>query len=273
MTPAAPAPLAVIRQRYSCRSYSGRSLPPSLRERVEALVEEPLTGPFGGNVSFGLLEFGETSGDTPRLGTYGFISGATLYLAGSINPAFMWQTDFGYCMQKLILRLTAMGLATCWLESTYDAGALRRRYNPPPGHVIPAVSPVGFSAARRSVMDRVVKAAARGGQRRPAHQLFFSWPDGTPLDPADAPAYADALEAVRLAPSAVNRQPWRVYVESDGGTCHFFSRGRPRLDLGIAMRNFEELCRHDGIPGTWLRLSPAPAAGSLQYVASREPSA
>ena len=43
----------------------------------------------------------------------------------------------------------------------------------------------------------------------------------TPLTKKDAGIYSDALEAVRLAPSSLNCQPWRVVLNDDG--LHFYS--------------------------------------------------
>ena len=64
------------------------------------------------------------------------------------------------------------------------------------------------------------------------------------------PAVADALKAVQWAPSAVNRQPWRVVRVGDD--FHFFEKrdlaggGRYRwdvqkIDVGIAVCHFMEM--------------------------------
>ena len=65
-----------------------------------------------------------------------------------------------------------------------------------------------------------------------------------------------ALEAVRLAPSAVNRQPWGFQVEPDaiiisvrtGGSEFNVSK---RLDCGIAMLHLEVAAAAYGISGKW----------------------
>ena len=63
-----------------------------------------------------------------------------------------------------------------------------------------------------------------------------------------------ALEAVRLAPSAVNKQPWRVVVTENAA--HFYEKkdkgydngtyDLQKADLGIALYHFENQCREEG---------------------------
>jgi nitroreductase len=67
---------------------------------------------------------------------------------------------------------------------------------------------------------------------------------------------------VRLAPSAVNSQPWRVVM--DGRSFHFYAAptryyifGKSDFlrsnDLGIAMAHFALACRELGLDGKWVR--------------------
>ena len=65
-----------------------------------------------------------------------------------------------------------------------------------------------------------------------------------------------ALEAARLAPSAVNRQPWR-FILGDSSISVSLDKNRDtykiarRLDCGIAMLHLELGARHAGIVGGW----------------------
>jgi hypothetical protein len=71
-----------------------------------------------------------------------------------------------------------------------------------------------------------------------------------------------SLEAARLAPSAVNRQPWRFEVGKDSVTV-YVKNATPdfnvskRLDCGIAMLHIEVAALNSGIKGKWeLLLAP-----------------
>ena len=74
------------------------------------------------------------------------------------------------------------------------------------------------------------------------------------------------LEMVRKAPSASNKQPWRII--KDQNTWHFYLMRTPgyldnrylkimkiedlqRVDMGIAMCHFELTTRELGLPGDW----------------------
>ena len=65
-----------------------------------------------------------------------------------------------------------------------------------------------------------------------------------------------ALEAARLAPSAVNRQPWRFHPEPGSITVSVDTLKdsfhiAKRLDCGIAMLHLEVAVRHRGKDGRW----------------------
>ncbi|MCX6554510.1 MAG: nitroreductase, partial [Candidatus Aminicenantes bacterium] len=88
------------------------------------------------------------------------------------------------------------------------------------------------------------------------------------------------LECVRLAPSASNRQPWRI-LQQDGAFHFFLSRDKAysammphvdlqRIDLGIAMCHFQLSAAELGLAGGWQdedpRLPATPA--NYEYIVS-----
>ena len=122
-------------------------------------------------------------------------------------------------------------------------------------------------------MRKGVKADAR----LPFETLFYSGSFDTPLTPERAGTLFDALEAVRLAPSAVNKQPWRVVVCGD--TVHFYekrSKGYSdggwdiqKIDLGIALAHFELAAKESGLSPVLTIADPGIAAApDTEYIAS-----
>ena len=98
-----------------------------------------------------------------------------------------------------------------------------------------------------------------------------------PLTREAAGALVDALEAVRLAPSAVNKQPWRVILS--GNKAHFYekrSRGYndgewdiQKIDMGIALCHFEVAAKENGIRAVFDIADPGIAAAEdTVYIAS-----
>ena len=80
----------------------------------------------------------------------------------------------------------------------------------------------------------------------------------------EAGSLAFPLEMVRLAPSASNKQPWRILLKD--GDFHFYECKEPgysdrfpydiqRVDMGIAAAHFDFSLKEKGIKGHFNRLS------------------
>ena len=94
-----------------------------------------------------------------------------------------------------------------------------------------------------------MRTGVKADKRMDFGKLFFDGDFDTPLarSKAEEAGIADALECVRLAPSAVNKQPWRVVIKDK--TAHFYERHDrgyitddydvQKVDLGIAMFHFD----------------------------------
>ena len=126
---------------------------------------------------------------------------------------------------------------------------------------------------RETIMRKGVKADAR----LPFETLFFSGSFDTPLSPEAAGTLFDALEAVRLGPSAVNKQPWRVVVCGD--TVHFYEKHNKgygeggwdiqKIDLGIALAHFELAAKEGGLSPALTIADPGIAVEpDTEYIAS-----
>jgi len=269
----------LIQQRVSCRTYADTPVAENLREELEKLVAAEHRGPFGNKPQFQLIHFDTT--DPARwqnLGTYGVIKNARLFLAGKVKKGFKAVEDYGYCMESLILKATALGLGTCWLAGTLSAGGFGRAVNLQKNELLPAISPIGYPAHRKSLTEKIFRLTARSDRRKPWPLVFFAGNFSIPLTPALAGKYSEALENVRLAPSACNRQPWRILQDEAGNTYHFYLQRAfgyklrdvyiQDLDMGIAMNHFELTLRELKISGQWIIKENAPPVNSLDYIVS-----
>ena len=206
------------------------------------------------------------------------VRGARLYILAAVKDVPGSQLDLGYCLEKIILEATAMGLGTCWLGGTFRRSSFARQMGLAEDELMPAVTPVGYPAESAALQDRVARVGARSTQRKPWSELFFSADGKTPLTENEAGAYRDALEAVRLGPSAKNRQPWRI-VRDEKGRYHLYLKedriinrafGKIRLqhlDMGIAMAHFELAAREWGIEGRWEPRAAAVPLPGLEHIA------
>jgi nitroreductase len=270
----------LIRERSSWRSYTDDPIEEpkraALREAMAAL--EP---PFGSQLRFELIELdGLDAKQLRALGTYGFIKNPRAFLAGAVVSGPKALEDFGWAMESLVLLATDFGLATCWLGGSFSNSAFGAQLKARPEELVPAVSPLGYGTGRRSARDRVIRFVAGSKDRKPWEALFFSGAPGSPLSREEAGAWAEPLELTRLAPSASNKQPWRVVRVPEG--FHFYLERTPgygvglersgkadlqRVDMGIAMCHFELAARAAGLEGAW-SAEAAPAVVGLEHAAS-----
>jgi len=275
----APTFMETIGRRISCRTYDGGVPDDRTKERLRAFLRENTRGPFGNALRFGLIDLTEAErAELKSLGTYGVVKGASLFVAGAVRKGPRAMEDFGYGMEKNILFATALGLGTCWLGGTLNRAGFTRKIGLAAEELMPAVTPVGYPAQKRSLTDRAFRFMAKSDRRKPWQELFFDGRPGTPLARENAGAFGEALEAVRIGPSASNRQPWRVVRE--GASFHFFLQRTPgydkmtgevklqEVDMGIALCHFELAAAELGVRGRWREVKPSFNAGTSEYVVS-----
>jgi hypothetical protein len=261
----------LMARRISCRRYAETPIDQETRDRLARFVASPPAGPFGTPVRFELIAADQQDGNSLRgLGTYGFVKGATGFLAGGGGPGPKNLEDFGYLMERAVLYATDLGLGTCWLGGTFTKSRFAARIAVRDGEQVPAVVAVGIEDRQPYAPDRISRRVAGSDHRLPWEALFFDGQFGQPLTPQAAGDYAVALEMVRLGPSASNKQPWRIVRE--GRRWHFFiQRARaynrrtlglvgiadmPRLDIGIALCHFELTAHELNLRGAWQISAP-----------------
>ncbi len=264
----------LINARYSCRTYRDEPVAAAAQAELSAWLAEHTVGPFGSPVRLALVA--AAPGDREalkRLGTYGFIKGATGFLVGAVRRGPHDAEDYGYLVEQAILQATGLGLGTCWLGGTFTKGRFAARLGGLAcDEIMPAVISLGYPADDGAARIREREA---GSRRLPASSLFFDERFGEALALAPGDPFATALEAVRMAPSASNKQPWRVVRR--GADWHFYlqrtrgyGKGSPlfavlrladlqRVDLGIAQCHFELVARELGLSGTWVFDGPSAA--------------
>lgn len=270
----------IIRRRYSCRSYSDRPVDDDIAQALGKLAAASHQGPFGNKPRFKLIAMDALPREEwKKLGTYGVIKNAHLYLAGMMSPAPMATFDYGYCKEKLILEVTKMGLNTCWLGGTFAISAFGRAAGMRLNELLPTITPVGYAAQRRSLTERVMRSFAGSDHRLPWEKLFFRDHGATPLTPDEASVYQEALENVRQGPSASNKQPWRIicvpdrkvflfYLARTAGYRHLRDFSLQEIDLGIAICHFDLTVKELGFKGNWRLEDEAPKEKTWEYVAS-----
>ena len=193
------------------------------------------------------------------------VKGAKHYIAGIANEKISL-LDFGYAFEQIALYADSIGLGTCWLGGTFKRSTVARLLKIKKGEWIPAMMPVGYAAVRPSARARLTRLAIKADMRKPFDEIFYNGKNGMPLTEATSGDLAEPLEAVRLAPSASNKQPWRLVVNTDGDVEFYLNRTMnygermgydiQMVDIGIAMWHFKAAAEEKGIKGEYKVFRP-----------------
>jgi nitroreductase len=231
----------LIAGRTSVRTFSERPLPRDLQQTIEGIQQSCLqedVGSFSQPQKLHLLSKGQITAN--RLGSYGVIRHPQAYLTGVCENERLSVLRFGYMMEKILLHLRSMGIEACWLGGMFNRGAFTKLLRAEEKLIIPAVLPLGYPAEKQAIADRIIRTAAGSHKRLDMEMILLDAPHSVD-EHLDA-----ALQALRLAPSASNKQPWRVNIEPNAENIHLFlneSRGYnsrlgypvQMLDMGIGM--------------------------------------
>lgn len=274
----------IIRQRKSIRSYTDKPIEEEKKEILKKFLSANTNGPFGTKSRFVFITSDNEDKDALKgLITYGMIKNPTGFIIGAVENTPHNLEDFGYLMEKNILKATDLELGTCWLGGTFNSSGFARKIALQDNEIIPAVTPVGYAVSTMKMMDSIIRGASGADNRKSWNQLFFT--NGKPLSTEESGDYATPLEMVRLAPSANNFQPWRIIKEPNADIYHFYIKRKPtlkqlqkfagksdlqRLDIGIAMCHFELAANENGLKGTWKVNNPrlGGMTKKLDYTAS-----
>ena len=231
--------MELIRHRRSVRTFDGNALKPEDAEKI-LLFAQSVENPWGIPITWKLLS---AKGDGLNVPV---IVGADTYIAGKMRQVPHAEEAFGYAFEKVVLYAEGLGIGTTWIAGTMDRPAFERAMDLGEGERMPCVSPLGYPAERMSVRETLMRKGVKADVRLPFGELFFKNDFSAPLK-EDQPL-AEALEMVRWAPSAVNKQPWRVVVTGKNKAHFYEQRNRgftdesgwdlQKVDLGIALCHF-----------------------------------
>lgn len=229
---------ATIKSRKSVRTFDGKELTAEDREKFENHLEN-ITNPFA-PVEFRLLDCDKYGIDSS------VITGERAYFAAKVKPVKNYEIAVGYSFEEACLYARSLGLGTVMLAATFSRDKAEAAMELKEDEVLPVVSPIGYPAKKRSLRETVMRKTLGADDRKDFDDLFFKDSFKNGLEKEDAGIYGEALEMVRWAPSAANKQPWRVVIKDD--MVHFYEKQSIRenmrgdvqkLDVGIALCHFD----------------------------------
>ncbi|MBM4432975.1 MAG: nitroreductase [Chloroflexi bacterium] len=195
------------------------------------------------------------------VGAFGKVKDAPAFIAfiGNMESPRV-QEEVGYTGEGIILEATALGLDTCWVAGFFRPDSAAALVDTAESERVLAVTPIGYASKNESLEEKVLTRFGRNHRRKLLASLISGlpekhWPEWVKV----------SLEAARLAPSAVNRQPWGFHVEPDSITVFVRTSGpdfnvSKRLDCGIAMLHIEVAAMTCGFHGEWNFLNSSQVA-------------
>lgn len=223
-----------IRERHSVREYDGKPLSRAEFDALGAVVEE-----FARESGLGIQLVGDNPEAFNVIARFGLIRGCRTHVAFVVDDAKAGDVAadeaIGYWGQKIVLAAQDMGLNTCWcaLCSRKKSHAVVA-----PGKKIRLIIAVGHGKTQGfSRKTKSVEALSS-------------------VECAKAPAwFAAAMEAAQLAPTAMNKQNFKITLLSDGKTVRIDApqSGLNVIDEGIVRCNFEIAANEAGADWRWER--------------------
>ena len=255
----------IVKTRRSVRTFDGKPLAQEDLEKLREFIPT-IRNPYDIPVEFILLDAKANGLSSPVL------TGETMYVAAKAEKQPHAEEAFGYSFEKLVLYAWSRAIGTTWIGGTMKRELFEKAVGLKESELMPCISPLGYPAVRMSVRETLMRKGVKADERKPASELFFDRAFFLPLY-EERKEIADALEMVRLAPSAVNRQPWRIvrqgrvyhfYLKHDKGYVGKATGDLQKVDLGIAVCHFMS-----SVNGVFELSAPGiPTETGVEYIAS-----
>jgi len=221
-----------VKRRRSIRKYASQELPEILLDRVEENLDKQ--GEFYSSVSADahLIRNGREFQDNISgiIADYGKVE-APHYLALTSESTNKGYVELGYRYEHVVLDLTAEGVGTCWIGKGFGDRELNRYVDIPSGQTSRVLIALGQLPEGEGLSE--IKEPKR---KELSHFLV----DETPGNLSEGKL--QLIDCLRRAPSALNGQPWRVYLE--GEVIHLYLKGRNKITK-LVLSDLPEMNRVD----------------------------
>ena len=264
-----------IQKRKSVRTYSSEEITVEIKKKLKQYITK-LEESYDGKFRFPIIDPEDFSNN--KIGTYGVIKGARYFICGVVKKDSMDLIELGYAFEKIIIFATSLGIGTCWLGGTFERSNFAKSANLKEDEIFIVTTPIGYQKSERSLTEITMRKLAKSDSRKNWKELFFDGINAKALEKNDLGIFGDALEMVRIGPSASNKQPWRIVKNED--RYDFFLERTPDyakslsfdiqlIDIGIAMCHFELTLKECGVEGKFEKLSSdIPTWDGSEYIVS-----
>ena len=183
--------------------------------------------------------------------------------------------NIGYAMEEVVLKLTSLGIATCWLECNIkredilefvdlkseedlDANETEEENIEKEENLENPYSIIAFGYPQEG--EKLFKNNKNADRKRINHVC-------KKLDKS----LEKIVEPLRLAPSMKNSQPWILYNKENN--VHLYEEKQKKnlsdtnkISMGIALRHFDIACKEFGVDVNYLKMNTKKKLGKEYYI-------
>ncbi len=200
--------------RHSVRKYQDKPIEKEIAEKLQIFIEDKAEK-SGVKIT---LQLNEPGAFGSGMATYGKFENCKNYITfvGKKED----EEKCGYYGEQIVLYAQQLGLNTCWVALTYNKSKIV--YDADKGEKLLIVIALGYGQTQ--------------GHPRPTKTME----ELCRIKNTDTPDwFRNAMEAVMLAPTAINQQKFIFYLDGNNVAAKTLLGFYARIDLGIAKLHFE----------------------------------
>lgn len=205
--------LEIMKARHSVRQYRGKKIESEKKEELITLVKE-CNRESGLNIQ---IIFDEPKCFDSMMAHYGKFSGVENYIALVGKKGSNLEEKVGYYGEKLVLKAQELGLNTCWVAMTHGKSTAEIKK----GEKLACIIALGYGATQ-----------GVAHKNKPVEQLCN-------CATAMPEWFSKGMEAVLLAPTAMNQQKFYFTLENERVSAKAGKGFYTKMDLGIVKYHFE----------------------------------
>lgn len=195
------------------------------------------------------------------------------YILLTSNKGEDYLQNVGFAAEEIVLQLTILGVATCWLECNLKREDILEFID------IQEVEDTNENEKTENAEEEL---------EYPVALIAFGYPEGNEKlfreqdDDIDRKSikkickkidkkYTSIIEAIRLAPSINNSQPWLLYKDIDGFSIYEEKskkniRDMSKISMGIALKHLDIACKNNNIDAIYEKRKNKNKIGKGYYI-------
>lgn len=202
------------------------------------------------------------------------------YIIVTSNKGEDYLQEIGFAIEEVVLKLTALGVATCWLECNITRDDILE-------FVDLETEIEDLNEDLNNEENQVEDIEKEENLEQPYSIIAFGYPEESAklfrnnknIDRKNIKHICKKLdknieqivEAIRLAPSMKNSQPWILY--NKGNNIHFYEEKQKKnlkdtnkISMGIALRHFDIACKKFNLDTNYFKMDVKKRIGKDYYI-------